>query len=86
MPTFMPESPETPYQPAPVSMPPIVVVPSHHSTLPAQPARAVAPQHTAPAPDLAPVTPVPPMQIADAGLIRETFLRPRPRPGDGPAS
>ena len=76
---FVPESPETAYQPAPVSMPPVVV--------PQQPPATPAPPQPAPEgpamPTVAPVAPAAPVApLQDAGLIRETFLRPRPRQGD----
>jgi signal peptidase I len=73
---FMPESPETAYQPAPLSMPPIVV--------PQQPAPAGAPSASGiqPIVPLAPITPAP-QATPEVGLIRDTFLRPRPRQGDG---
>ena len=72
----MPESPETAYQPAPLSMPPIVV--------PQQPAPAGAPSASGIQPIVprAPITPAP-QATPEVGLIRDTFLRPRPRQGDG---
>jgi len=74
---FVPESPETAYQPlsTPLSMPPIVV--------PQQPSPA-APTASGiqPIVPLAPITPAP-QATPEVGLIRDTFLRPRPRQGDG---
>jgi signal peptidase I len=84
---FVPESPETSYQPAPVATPAPIVVPQHAT--PASPpathapaARAVAGNGIVP---IAPAAPLP-VDAPDVGLIRDTFLRPRPRTDDSASS
>jgi signal peptidase len=75
-PTFVPESPETSYQPSPVATPAPIVVP--------QPQPRPQVPMTAPLP-VAPGTPAD-VQVPEVGLIRDTFLRPRPRVGDDETS
>jgi hypothetical protein len=78
---FVPESPETAYQPVPVAMPAPIVVPLQAVAQSAPP--YIPPQAAPPAPAMAPMAPVASATpVADAGLIRDTFLRPRPRTDD----